>query len=265
MCLILLAHGAHAEYPLVLAANRDEFYDRPTAPAAFRADAPHVLAGRDLRAGGTWMGVTRSGRWAALTNYREGAAEPATDAVSSRGEIVREFLVGSDAPDAFLRRLQPRAHEYSGFNLLVGEGGRVLYFGSRGGDPRELPSGIYGLSNDLLDTPWPKVRRGKDALRRLLSRDLSPRPAYLLELLADAEFPPDSELPDTGVGREWERMLAPLFINTPAYGTRSSTALLIGRAGSATMVERSFLPGRVAAGEVHFEFTAHRAEHHVPR
>ena len=263
MCLILLAHRVHAECPLVLAANRDEFHDRPTAPASFWSEYPDLLAGRDLRAGGTWMGITRNGKWAALTNYRDPAVEPST--TSSRGEIVREFLAGSEPPWAYVERLRRRADEYSGFNVLVADAGTVVYFGNRGGDPRELAPGVYGLSNYLLDTPWPKVRRGSEALAALLSRGRSPQPAELLELLADAELPPDQDLPDTGVGREWERVLSPLFINAPAYGTRSSTALMISRAGAATFVERSFLPGPAPAGEVRYEFTIDQPEHHDAR
>lgn len=262
MCLILFAHRAHPGYPLVVAANRDEFYERPTAPAAFWEDARDVLAGRDLRAGGTWMGVTRSGRWAAITNYRDPPA--ARPGAPSRGHLVGDFLRGDAPPGDYLAAVAARAREYDGFNLLVGDGSEVYYFGNRDvaepqgaerdGRVRRLEPGVYGLSNHLLDTPWPKVERGKRALQALLAAEAGPTPGALLEILYDTEIAPAQALPDTGVGPEWERLLSASFVATPRYGTRSSTALLIDGAGKVTFVERSFLPGPVANGEVRHEF-----------
>jgi uncharacterized protein with NRDE domain len=243
MCLVLLAHEAHPRYRLVVGANRDEFYARPTQPAGWWPDAPGVLAGRDLREGGSWMGVTREGRWAAVTNYRE--SPPQRAGAPSRGELVGDYLRGDESPGAYLARLRPRAQRYSGFNLLVGEPGTLHWTSNRSVEPspgRPLSPGVYGLSNHLLDTPWPKVERGKRALQALLrSPDLEPAP--LLDLLLDRTFAADHDLPDTGVGLDLERALSSMFIVSPDYGTRSSTALLIDHDGHGLLVERGYHPG----------------------
>ena len=253
MCLILLAHRAHPLYRLVVAANRDEFHARPTAPAAFWPDAPYLLAGRDLREGGTWMGVTRSGRFAAVTNYRE-MAPPPPDA-PSRGHLPGGFLVGEETPEAYLRSLEVRAGAYAGFNLLAGDGETLGYLSNRGGGVRVLEPGVYGLSNALLDTPWPKVERGKAGLREIVAEGGEIDPEALLRLLAESEPAPDARLPDTGVGRERERMLSSLFIRGPEYGTRASTALLVRHDGRATFVERGVLPGGEERPEARFTFS----------
>lgn len=251
MCLILLGHEAHPRYRLVVAANRDEFYARPTAPAAWWDDAPGVLAGRDLRGGGTWMGVSRDGRWAAVTNYRDPGAERA--AAPSRGDLVSDFLRGDDPPDAYLARLAPRAGEYNGFNLLVGEPGTVLWLSNRAPAPRALEPGVHGVSNHLLDTPWPKVERGKRALGDLLREPrLDAEP--MLELLLDRTVAADHDLPDTGVGLPLERALSTMFIATPEYGTRSSTALLVDRDGGVLLAERTHRPGTPETEDRRFDF-----------
>ena len=237
MCLILFAHRSHSRYPLVLAANRDEFFDRPTAPAHFWPEAPEVLAGRDLRLGGTWLGLTRGGRLALLTNYRD-PAQPGGG--RSRGEAVSSFLRGGESPAEFLRRVREEAAAYKDFNLVVGDRTGLGYFGSRDGAVRTLAPAIYGLSNRLLDTPWPKVARGKQGLERLLRSEEEIDPEALFALLADRHVPADAELPQTGIGPEWERLLAPAFIRAPGYGTRSSTVILIDRTGGALFVERTF-------------------------
>ena len=254
MCLILLAHRAHPKYPLIIAANRDEFYARPTAPAAFWDDAQHVLAGRDLSAGGTWLGITRTGRWAALTNYRDPPAP--RPGRPSRGALVSNFLRGDAGPGEYLDGAAADADEYDGFNLLVGDLHGAHYFGNRmDGDraPRPLEPGFYGLSNHLLDTPWPKVARGTRVLRELIESG-PPTPEALLEILYDTEIAPAESLPETGVGAEWERALSASFIATPEYGTRASTALIVDDGLNATFVERSFAPGPVVDGEVRFGF-----------
>lgn len=240
MCLILFAWRMRPAFPLVLAANRDEFYERPSAPADFWDDASEILAGRDLQAGGTWLGITRAGRMAAVTNYRD----PATlkrDA-PSRGDLVSEYLRGSETPEIYLQRLAPKAAMYNGFSLLVGDAAGLFSFSNRG-DQLRLAPGIYGLSNRLLDTPWPKVEKGKEALQAILEGSGRPSPEELLDLLADRTQPPDELLSKTGVGLEWERVLSPRFIETPVYGTRSSTVLMIGRGGKVTFVERVFNGG----------------------
>lgn len=250
MCLLLLAHHAAPRWPLIVAANRDEFRERPTARAAWWDAAPGMLAGRDLRGGGTWMGVTRAGRWAALTNVREMGA-PLPDA-PSRGELVSAFLRGSASPAAYLAEVSPRAGRYHGFNLLLGDGEQVAYFSNRAADgPRRLAPGVYALSNAALGTAWPKTERGRDTLRRLLDAG-DPTPAALFGVLADAEPAADALLPDTGVGRERERALSSLFIDTPEYGTRCSTVLRVNDAGEVDFTERSFAAGGRRVGERRF-------------
>jgi uncharacterized protein with NRDE domain len=236
MCLILFAHRAHPAYRLVVAANRDEWFRRPTAPAAFWPDAPGLLAGRDLEQQGTWLGVTTAGRFAAITNFRDPGSQ--RDEAPSRGRLVSDFLRATASALAYLERLRPEAAAYNGFSLLVGDGASLCYFSNREGEIRELGPGIYGLSNSLLDVPWPKVRDGKARLARRLDDGLEAD--ALLALLDDDGVAPDQELPQTGVGIEWERQLSPLRVRADGYGTRSSTALLIGADGAVAFAERSF-------------------------
>jgi uncharacterized protein with NRDE domain len=251
MCLILFAWKMHARFPLVLAANRDEFYARNSAPAAFWDDAPDLLAGRDLKRGGTWLGITRTGRLAAVTNYRDPASMK-PDA-PSRGELVSDYLRSKEHPEAFLRRVSPRAARYNGFSLLVGNDSELAYYSNRG-ETNRLTPGIHGMSNHLLDTPWPKVERGKQALGALLAANSDPSPEALLAILASRSRPPDELLPETGVGLEWERVLSPLFIESPNYGTRCSTVLLIDREGMVTFVERVFNGGSEPRLTSRFDF-----------
>jgi uncharacterized protein with NRDE domain len=240
MCLILFAWKIHENFPLILIANRDEFYERPTAPAAFWDDAPEILAGRDLQEGGTWLGITRGGSLAALTNYRDPASLKTN--APSRGNLVSDYLRDPETPERYLGRIRPMAARYNGFNLLVGNESELFCFSNRNGLQTPTP-GIHGMSNHLLDTPWPKVERGKQALGKLIRGMNEPSPEALLDLLADRSRPPDDRLPVTGVGLEWERVLSPLFIESQDYGTRSSTVLIIDREGCVTFVERVFNGG----------------------
>lgn len=238
MCLILLAWQAHPEYPLVVAANRDEFFERPTAPAGFWPDQPGILAGRDLQAGGTWMGITRSGRFSALTNHRDPLLHR-PDA-RSRGTLVAEFLTGCCAPRTYVERLaREGANAYNGFNLLVGDAQTLLWFSNVSGESRELAPGIYGLSNELLDTPWPKVEQSKSALGKALQA--LPDDRALFELLRDDSIFPDAILPRTGLDLEWERLLSAAFVRGPDYGTRGSTALWKDRAATVVFDEQTWL------------------------
>jgi uncharacterized protein with NRDE domain len=251
MCLILIALDSHPDYSLIVAANRDEFYDRPSAVAGFWSGSPEVLGGRDLKAGGTWLGIDRSGRFAAVTNYRQGEREAV--APRSRGHLVSDYLtIATDAP-AHLDRVERDASLYNGFNLIVGDAGQLFYYSNREGSRRRLGPGVYGLSNHLLDTPWPKVTSGKTALSGLLGggSELIPN---LLALLSDQRQGSDDSLPQTGVSLAWERLLSAAFITSPSYGTRSSTVLLVGRDSRVVLVERSFGPNGVRAGEVRHEF-----------
>lgn len=223
MCLIALAWQAHPDYPFIVMANRDEFYRRPTEPARFWPEAPGVLAGRDLAAGGTWLGVTRSGRFAALTNYRDPAAATGE---RSRGLLVSHFLQGSESPMSYAGAVAAEGQHYGGFNLLLGNRDELVVVSNRGTAPTRLPPGIHGLSNHLLDTPWPKVLRAKAGLQTQLA---TPESDALLGLLNNHEVAADADLPETGVGLAMERLLSPLFIHSPQYGTRASTVLMLGR------------------------------------
>jgi uncharacterized protein with NRDE domain len=237
MCLIFVAVDAHPIYRVVIAANRDEYYSRPSAPASFWPDAPQVLAGRDLLAGGTWLGATRTGRIAALTNYRDPASHNAD--APSRGCLVSDFLLGRESPVSYLEQISLDAHRYNGFNLLVGQNAHFYHYSNRSGKICALDPGIHGLSNHLLDTPWPKVEKGKQALHALLAPENINKEDLSLFLL-DRTVAPDERLPDTGAGLEMERMLAPIFIASPGYGTRSSTVILLDRAGMVSFIEKSY-------------------------
>jgi uncharacterized protein with NRDE domain len=252
MCVLFVAREVHPRYPLIVASNRDEAHARPTAPAAFWDDAPHVLAGRDLKAGGTWSGVTTAGRWAALTNIRApewmGAEFP-----RSRGALVADFLRGDAVPADYAADATAERHEYGGFNLLVGTLDDLWYSSSRMATPRRLGAGFFGLSNGALDDPWPKVARGGQAFQRWVEDDGLGEEA-LFALMRDETRAPDDLLPHTGVGAEMERFLSPLFIVSPTYGTRATTLLTIRDDGTARVAERSYRPDGVATGTVAYDF-----------
>jgi uncharacterized protein with NRDE domain len=238
MCLVLIAYQMHPNYPLVVAANRDEYYERPAAPAAFWQDAPEVGAGRDLAHGGTWLGVSRTGRFAAITNYREPKLSALPHA-PSRGELVSRFLRSAAPAEDYLEILRHTAREYNGYNLIYGELGRLYCYSNKNNQAVLLTPGIHGLSNHLLDTPWPKVERGKRALAEAVNQSRLAS-ADLFKVLSDPTPAADDELPDTGIGPELERMLSPIFISSEGYGTRSSTAVLFDAQGGITLAERSF-------------------------
>lgn len=241
MCLILIAYHAHPRYPLVIAANRDEFRRRPTEGAHFWADRPELCAGRDLVHGGTWLGLTRNGRVAALTNYRD-PWDRKPDA-PSRGELVSRFLASPLSIDAFLAQLRRDGPTYLGFNLLFGGVDRLLWYSNRNGAAEPMTPGIHGLSNELLDTPWPKVTRGKELLAGVLQGEGALDKEELFALLADRTRPPDRLLPQTGIGIEKERLLSTIFIDGQEYGTRCSTVILVADHGEVSFQERSFEPG----------------------
>lgn len=225
MCLIVFAWKVVPGMPLLAAANRDEFYARPSAPAAWWKDHPHVYAGRDLQANGTWLGIARTGRFAALTNVRA-PSEKRSDA-PSRGKLAADFLAGQTSPQEYVAAIAAGAHRYNGFNLLAGDGRSLIWYSNKGDDdPRNgriLEPGIYGLSNHLLDTPWPKVVRTKAQFASLLCQG-APEEAYF-EMLTDAVRASDCRLPKTGVSLQMERLLSSVWIESPDYGTRSSTVV----------------------------------------
>jgi uncharacterized protein with NRDE domain len=237
MCLILFAYKVHPNYNLILAANRDEFYERPSSPADFWEDVQRVLAGRDLQEGGTWMGIDRAGRFAAITNYRDPASWKNNS--PSRGGLVSSYLCGNQSPDEYLDKISLQAQLYNGFNLIAGDR-RELFAYSNRGEKQNLNPGIYGLSNHLLNTPWPKVYRGKKLLRAALPKKGAELEDALFALLADRKIPADNKLPDTAIGLEWERILSSIFIESPVYGTRSSTILLIDKNGRIKFVEKVY-------------------------
>ncbi|MBV8034277.1 NRDE family protein [Roseateles sp.] len=247
MCLAALALGAHPRFPLVIAANRDEVFGRPTAPMAWwTAGGVDLLAGRDLEAGGTWLGLTRAGRLALLTNVRE--PDRRLDGAPSRGELVVEWLAGRDEAPAFARRLRPG---YNGFNLITADLARGAWhwISNRAPAPVALEPGLHGLSNAALDTPWPKTVGLKAALAQAIggAADAQQLVAQLMDALADATPAPDAALPDTGVGLIRERLLSPRFVRMPdpgqpalaRYGTRCSTVLVREAGGRTLVVERS--------------------------
>lgn len=236
MCIVLFSWQTHPQYPLIVAANRDEFHHRAATSATWRDE---VLCGLDLEAGGTWLGVTRSGRFAAVTNFREPVQEP-THGRCSRGGLPMGFLKGDMSPEAYVQGLQHTMGDYGPFNLLVSDGHTLWYLSNRDARPREVPPGIHGLSNGLLGTPWPKVRRGEQQLRERTVGNFRSR--ELLTLLSDDWRPDDHWLPDTGVGIEMERFVAPIFIADRRYGTRASTVVRMGK-GHCDWLEQSWMPG----------------------
>jgi uncharacterized protein with NRDE domain len=236
MCLLVFAYRAHPEYEFVLAGNRDEFYSRPSEVAKFWEENPEILAGRDLVHGGTWLGVTKRGRFAAVTNYRQSQQN---EGKRSRGRLVSDFLRSEKSPKEYLESIC--ASDYAGFNLLVADfvNSEMAYFSNRESKIRILESGIYGLSNHLLNTEWHKVRRAKAFLRSALQkRGISP--SELFDFLEDRIQADDNDLPNTGIGIELERLLSPVFVETPIYGTRCSTVIMLKKSGELVFIERNY-------------------------
>jgi uncharacterized protein with NRDE domain len=252
MCLIALAWQAHPAYRLIVAANRDEYFRRPAAPADFWDDHRKVLAGRDLEAGGTWLGITLDGRFAALTNYRNPADR--RTGVPSRGALVADFLTGSARPAEYAKALEKRAASYNGFSLLVGNEGSLWFFSNRGSPPQRVPPGVHGLSNHLLDTPWPKVEKAKTALSAHLREPFDADIAF--GLLSDTQRAPSQQLPSTGVSLELEERLSAIrILASGGYGTRCSTVLCFGSAGRVEFHERSYREDGSASGTVSYRLT----------
>jgi uncharacterized protein with NRDE domain len=250
MCLILLAWQGHVEYPCVIAANRDEMHLRPTAAAHWWQTDPPMLAGRDLSEGGTWLGLTRRGRFAALTNYRD--PELRRSGAPSRGSLVTSILLSGDTVAESLSHLRAVSADYNGFNLMFSDGQRLGIYESVSGEGRELGPGIYGLSNHLLDTPWPKVEKAKSLMSRALTQLTSAEP--LLTLLRDDVPAPDEQLPRTGLSLEWERLLSSAFVRAPDYGTRCSTVLRIDARRHACFDEWSWNAAGEQVQAVHLQF-----------
>jgi uncharacterized protein with NRDE domain len=256
MCLLLIALEQHPAYKLILAANRDEYYDRPTAPAQFWKENQELLAGRDWKAGGTWLGITRTGKLAALTNYRD--PFHLKEQAPSRGDLVLHYLESAVPADRYLEALQKKGDQYNGFNLVLGTVNELFWYSNRGDGTLRLASGIHGVSNRLLNTPWPKVERAKKEMGRMLTTKTELDTEDLLKVLIDRWQPADNALPDTGVGLEWERILGTVFITSPVYGTRSSTVILVDHRDRVFFTERSYQenPGQFHDAQYHFHLTA---------
>jgi uncharacterized protein with NRDE domain len=252
VCLIAFAWRSHPRYRLVVAANRDEYFGRPAAPAAFWDDHANVLAGRDLEAGGTWLGIALDGRFAALTNYRN-PADKRTGA-PSRGALVADFLTGRASAPEYAQLVEKRAADYNGFSLLVGDVGSMFFFSNRGGSAARVAPGVHGLSNHLLDTPWPKVEKAKAALAALLDAPFDS--LAMFGLLNDMGRASDAELPSTGVSLELEERLSAIrILAVGGYGTRCSTALCLGDDGRIEFHERSYTEQGGVSGTVGYRLT----------
>lgn len=252
MCLAVLALHALPGIPVLIAANRDEFHARPTLPAAQWDNAPTVYAGRDGLAGGTWMGVTTTGRYALVTNFREPGKH--LNPAPSRGALVEDYLRGASSPADYLAAVHATDQDYNGFNLIVGDTRQAWYLSNRNGGPRALAAGIYALSNHLLDTPWPKLARTKAAFTAVLARSPQPDLPALFDALADREVADDSDMPATGLPWDREKLLSSPFIVSPDYGTRSSSVLAMRDTGDAQLDERRFAPDGSVSGESRLTF-----------
>jgi uncharacterized protein with NRDE domain len=213
-----------------------------------------VIAGKDLQRGGTWLGIRKTGSIAMLTNYRE--LTPFGRNAPSRGWLVRDFLVGDDDPETYIETITAKKDQYNGFSMIIGDMNRLFYFSNRG-EMCELPPGLYGLSNRVLDTPWPKTERGKKAIESLLASKEDPLPEEIFDILKDRSKPDDNELPETGVGLEWERILSSIFITSPKYGTRSSSVIMIDRKNHVMFIEKVFSVHPDPWMAVKYEFRIH--------
>ncbi len=253
MCLILLAAQAHPRFPLIVAANRDEAFARPSAAAAFWQDHPEVFAGRDLEHGGTWLGLSTEGRFAALTNYRQRA--PRLRAPRSRGELTRDFLTSQISPNAYVRGVAPYGPvDYNGFSLICGTPEDLWFYSNRGPGAERIRPGVHGLSNHLLDEPWPKVTRGIAELGSLLDSDESELTQRLLDLMSERTPAPDHLLPATGIEPDRERARSAAFIEGETYGTRASTVVLVAASGETLFIERTYEAGGKFTGEIRQRF-----------
>ncbi len=239
MCIIFFAYEKHPQYKLILAANRDEFYRRPTAPAGFWKDAPDVLAGRDLEKMGTWMGINKNGRFGAVTNYRD--LSLIKENSLSRGNLVKNYITSDESIEEYINKIKAEKDLYNPFNLLIGDVSELYYYSNIEDKVKRLNPGVYGLSNHLLNTLWPKVKRAKEKLEETIYHGEALDIERLFDILFDKWTPKDKDLPDTGVSLEWERTLSPIFIESSDYGTRASTVLLIDKDNHVTFIEKSLI------------------------
>jgi|AntRauTorckE6833_2_1112554.scaffolds.fasta_scaffold12371_2 uncharacterized protein with NRDE domain len=254
MCLITFAYQSHPKYTLILAGNRDEFYARPTREAQFwgAEGEPDILAGKDLKAGGTWLGINQDGRWGALTNYRDFNIQKQDP--PSRGELVLDYLKSNNDGEIYLQKLLPTADHYNGFNLLLGDENGLYHMLNQEQEIQTIKPGIHGLSNASLNTPWLKVKKAKERLKEIINQP-EIKKEDLFNLLLDEDKAPDGTLPATGLSGEMEKAVSSIFIKTENYGSRCSTLLLIDKEGNIDFTERRFKPGTTEMkGEQHFNF-----------
>lgn len=237
MCLIFFSIDQHPAYKFIVASNRDEFYDRKTAPAHFWEDHPQVLAGRDLEAMGTWMGVTKGGKISMLTNYRD--PQHINPAAPSRGKLVSDYLINEVSAEAYIHHVAQNGEKYNGFNLFTGTADALYYYSNYGKGVEKLSPGFYGLSNHLLDTPWPKVKLGKEKIAPLLRQSTIDVEA-VFQALYNTDLAEDALLPQTGLPLTRERALSSMFIKTDNYGSRCSTVVLIDRQDRMEFYERTY-------------------------
>ena len=236
MCFIVMAYNYDPDYKLIFAANRDEFYERPSSAADFWKDEPSLLAGKDLKEGGTWCGITKNGRFAAITNYRD--TKSIKKDVLSRGKIVTDFLLGTSSHELYSKGLADSADLYNGYGFIFGDKSELYFFSNRSKKINKIEAGIHGLSNHLLDTPWFKVTRGKELLKKAIDNK-NTLADDLFVMLSDKTPSPEKELPDTGLSKDLEKKVSSIFVETPDYGTRSSTVILIDKNDKVTFMERS--------------------------
>lgn len=242
MCLIVFAYKVHPHYPLILAANRDEFYNRPAKTASFWNNHPDLLAGKDLKAGGTWMGITKSHRFAALTNFRD--MKSIKKDAPSRGHIVTDFLTSTESAPEFFESIKDEAHKYNGFNLIYGMVDNLYYFNNQEIELQQIDPGCHTLSNAFLDTEWPKTDQALSDFKKVISAD-TPDRDKLFGLLQNTKRFPEHLLPSTGLDRERERLVSSVFILTDDYGTRCSTLLFANPGQNTTFIEKTYKPGTV--------------------
>lgn len=252
MCILFIAVNQHPEYPLIIAANRDEFHQRPTLASHFWPEHTQLLAGKDKTAGGTWMGINTNGRISALTNIRAPGKE--RESAVSRGELAINYLTQEVTQSDYLKILEASHLDYNGYNLLFGELTKLKVYNSFENSAYDLEDGVYGLSNASLNSPWPKLDAGRSALADYCMNASSLRHEHLFELLKNTKPADDKLLPQTGISIEWERKLSSIFIKSPEYGTRSSTVLLVDRNNHVCWEERTFNPEAELVGTQHFEF-----------
>jgi len=259
MCLIIFAYKAHSEFPLIIASNRDEFYLRPTEPPHFWKHDPKVLAGLDKKEGGSWLGLSTEGRISFITNFRLPTGVESQTA-KSRGHLVRNFLTSTESPQHYLNGIKKDAHDYGGFNLFVGDLDQLLYFSNQSGKIQTINPGIYGISNHLLDTPWPKVVIGKTMFQNCLRQKQDNLVQNLFQILIHQDQPADHELPHTGVKIEWERLLAPIFVKSSDYGTVSSSVILVDSNGIGQFYHREYHGNPSKFESVIYNFSFSRQE-----